>query len=75
MDTRTQAHHLSLIPSPMHILQGPKRGLHAEKEYSRTWVFFVCFLLKEMDLPLGCWRKAEAPPTSFCAVVTSPPRI
>lgn len=25
-----------------------------------------------MDLPLGCGRKAEAPPTPFCAVVASP---
>lgn len=27
----------------MHTLQGPKRGLHTEKEYSRTWGFFCLF--------------------------------
>lgn len=43
---RTQAHHLFPILSPMHTLEGPERGLCSEKEYSRTWGFFVCFLLK-----------------------------
>lgn len=43
---RTQAHHLFPILSPMHTLEGPERGLRSEKEYSRTWGFFVCFLLK-----------------------------
>lgn len=35
-DTGTQANHLSPIPSPVHALQGPERGLYYEKEYSRT---------------------------------------
>lgn len=31
------------IPSPVHSLQGPERGLHSEKEYSRSWGFLFVF--------------------------------
>ena len=54
--------HLSLVPSPAHIL--------SEQEYSRTWGFLFSSP-KVNGVPRGCWKKAEAPPTPFRAVVTS----